>query len=73
MSKTSNLFKITTIFCLAVDVIFAILCTITLLNVLLKYMVLEKIHFILFIVVMAINVLYVIYLLSVLIYNRIKH
>ena len=72
MNKTSLLFKISSIICLVVDVAFAIFFAITLINVLTKYMVLSKIHFILFIITLCVNILYVAYLLSVLLYNRIK-
>lgn len=72
MSKTSWLFKISTIICLVVDIAFTIFFAISLVNVLTQYMVLGKIHFILFIVTLCVNIVYIIYLISVLIYNRIK-
>ena len=48
MSKRSLIFKISSIFCLVIDVAFAIFCIISLTSVLTKYTILSKVHFIIF-------------------------
>lgn len=72
MNKQSLIFKITSLCCLVVDIAFAIFCIISITQVLTKYALLTKIHFTIFIATLVINALYFIYVISILIYNKIR-
>ena len=72
MNKHNLIFKISSLFCLIVDIAFAVFCAISLTQVLTKYTILTSVHFAVFIATLIINALYFIYIISMLIYNRIK-
>ena len=66
------IFLISTIFIAVIDASFAIFFAISLFNVFTKFALLGNIHFILFIVTLSINVVYLAYLITTLIYNKVK-
>ena len=72
MNKHSLVFKISSLLCLIVDIAFAVFCTVSLVSVMTKYTLLTRLHFVIFYITLAINGLYFLYILTTLIYNKIR-
>ena len=72
MSKRSLVFKISSIITLAVDIAFVVFCAIEITKVITKYTLLTKVHFIVFIITLSINACYFLYIISTLIYNKLR-
>ena len=73
MSKSKLIFIISTAVVFILDIAFSVFCALSIMSAIKKLTFNSKLMLILFIIVAIINVVYILYLLSSLIYNLIKN
>ena len=72
MNKQKLIFIISSIVLLIVDIAFGVFCAISLSKVFNNYAILTSTHFSMFLITLSLNIVYFLYIIITLIYNRIK-